>query len=321
MILKKDFDINLAKFGIHIPLGERIAIILEHLTSNYSDNIYYPKEFKDVGFTQDDLLLAHNYKYVESLWGHNLDQVMKICYELEEYGDGPPCLDFGQLRDLILREGFYTYQGMKLALKNGFCYFLGGGMHHAMSFSGRGFCLINDVVIGARKLMGENLIKTVWVLDIDAHKGDGTSEICHQDTRFITLSIHMKNGWPFSGKNNCDPEMIPSNVDIPMDLHEENLYLERLAQGLNELKQISNTRPDLAIVVDGADPYIDDKLPGSAGIRLDKKQMLSRDQLVYHFLLGNKIPMLYVMGGGYGKQVGQIYIQFLDWLLKQRSDE
>ncbi|OFZ45742.1 MAG: hypothetical protein A2381_14935 [Bdellovibrionales bacterium RIFOXYB1_FULL_37_110] len=321
MILRKDFEVKLVKFGIHIPLDERMDVILDHLTSHYSDNIFYKGNFRGEGLTKDDLLLAHTKDYVEALLGDNLVEIMGICFELDEYGDKPTTLEFRQLRDLILREAFYTYQGMQLALQQGFCYFLGGGMHHAMSFAGRGFCLINDLVIGARKLMAENLIKKVWIIDVDAHKGDGTSEMSYQDARFFTLSMHMKKGWPLLGKNNNDPEMIPSNVDIPVDFREEENYQEKLEAGLLQLAKLDPLGPDLAVVVNGADPYEYDELPGTAGIKLTKSQMFFRDQMIYRFLQGKHIPMLFVMGGGYGKKVGEVYIQFLDWLLKQRSCE
>ena len=321
MILKKDFNVNLAQFGIDIPLGERMDIILDHLTSNYSDNIYYPNDFQNLSLTRDDLLLAHTHEYVEELLGDNIDRIMRHCYELDLYEDKRVHMDFRPLRDLILREAYYTYQGMRLALQHGFCYFLGGGMHHAMSFSGRGFCLINDTVIGVKMLMREHLIKKVWVIDVDAHKGDGTSEICYRDSHFSTLSIHMQNGWPLCGKSHDDPAMIPSNIDIPIGLNEEGNYLAKLSAGLWKLEQEGLPKPELAIVVDGADPYEDDELPGTSGLKLTKAQMLSRDQMIYRFLQSNHIPMLFVMGGGYGKKAGQIYIQFLDWLLKQRSCE
>lgn len=71
-------------------------------------------------------------------------------------------------------------------------YYLGGGMHHSMSFAGRGFCLVNDMVITLRKMQAEGLIKTAWIVDVDVHKGDGAPEILQNDSTIQTFSIPGK---------------------------------------------------------------------------------------------------------------------------------
>ena len=73
-------------------------------------------------------------------------------------------------------------------------------MHHAQRAYGDGFCIVNDIVIAIRKLQAEGLVRTAWVIDIDAHKGDGTAAITLGDDSIITLSIHMAQGWPLDGK-------------------------------------------------------------------------------------------------------------------------
>jgi acetoin utilization deacetylase AcuC-like enzyme len=183
---------------------------------------------------------------------------------------------------------------------------------------GSGFCLINDIVIAARKLQADGSARQIWVIDVDAHKGDGTAALTHGDETITTLSIHMASGWPLDGPPTLDdgrpnPVFIASDIDIPIESGEEKDYVPRLAQGLHQLENMH--RPDLAIVVSGADPYEKDELPSTAGLRLSLHQMLERDQLVYRFLRERNIAAAYLMAGGYGDQVWEVYAQFLTWAL------
>ena len=77
------------------------------------------------------------------------------------------------------------------------------------------FVLINDAIIAIRKLQRERIIKSAWVIDVDVHKGDGTAEMSHGDDSIITMSVHMKNGWPLDmGKR---PWQIPSDLDVELE--------------------------------------------------------------------------------------------------------
>jgi acetoin utilization deacetylase AcuC-like enzyme len=161
-----------------------------------------------------------------------------------------------------------------------------------------------------------NKIKNSWIIDVDAHKGDGSAELTANNPYISTLSIHMKNGWPLvTGPLDSDkklyPWYIPSTIDIEMEMGQEAQYLERLQSGLEQLKA-ATARPDMAVVVQGADPYELDELPSSSKLNLTLAQMLQRDQLVANFLAREGIPALYLMGGGYGVHSHEPYVQFLN---------
>jgi acetoin utilization deacetylase AcuC-like enzyme len=245
---------------------------------------------------------------------------MTTCFELidnngnfNRYNPEHARYSFSHARDIILRQVSMLYLSSKSALSLGFSYFLGGGMHHAMSFSGRGFCLVNDIVIVLKKLLDEKAIKHAWVIDLDAHKGDGTAQLTNSDSTITTLSIHMKDGWPLNEGGPTDPWFIPSNIDIEISEGEEGQYLSKLTNGLSDLES-NFPRPDIVVVVDGADPYCEDALPSTALLKLSKEQMLERNKLVYHFLKDRNIPQSYCMAGGYGKKSWEIYFQFLHFV-------
>ncbi|MDD4974399.1 MAG: hypothetical protein PHY93_08600 [Bacteriovorax sp.] len=322
-----DCDFKFSDYGIEIPVvDDRASSVFEHLKTLDPSLTYFDPALTPQ-ITKEDLLLAHNKDFVDRIFGsyHELEREMMSCFELVDaegnyhrYNPKKAKKDFNHALSIVLKQTGMTYYATKNALTTGLSYFLGGGMHHAMSFAGRGFCLVNDIVITLRKLQKENLIKTAWVIDVDAHKGDGTSELTAKDASIVTLSIHMKEGWPLDSGSVGDPWFIPCNIEMGIDVGEEDQYLDRLSTALNELDQ-NYPRPDVAIVVNGADPYEHDELQSTDKLKLTREQMLSRDVLVYQFLLDRKIPQSYVMAGGYGKRSWEIYTQFLKFVRESSS--
>ena len=322
-----DFDFRFSEYGIEIPVvDDRASSVFESIKKDNPELAYFnPKLIPEI--TKSDLLLVHDKDFVDRLFGDydQLEQEIISCYELVDangtyhrYNPKNAKKKFTHALDIILKQVGVTYYSTKHALKNGFSFFLGGGMHHAMSFGGRGFCLVNDIVITLRKLQAENLIKTAWVIDVDVHKGDGTAELTARDSSIVTMSVHMKEGWPLDSGSVKAPWFIPSDIDVGIDVGEEAHYLDRLKVSLNEL-ELKYPRPDVVIIVDGADPYEYDELPSSSKIQLTREQLLERDVILYNFFLERKIPQSYLMAGGYGKRSWEIYSQFLKFVGESSS--
>jgi acetoin utilization deacetylase AcuC-like enzyme len=251
----------------------------------------------------------------------------------------------------VLAQVSGTYLACRLALapdnnaaSPGFCYYLGGGMHHARYDGGTGFCLINDIMIAARKLQAGKQAECIWIVDVDAHKGCGTAELIHlarargelasagggeQLPQIFSLSIHMARGWPLDEETLAKAlpghaPLIPADVEIPIESGEENYYIAELESGLRKLRrlsehyaQYSNRRregrwkPDLVRVVDGADPYEHDGLASSSLIKLSLAQCLERDRLIYEYLQNEHIPSAWIMAGGYGERAWEPPAAFL----------
>jgi acetoin utilization deacetylase AcuC-like enzyme len=266
------------------------------------------------------------------------------------------------LLSTILAQVGGTYLCCRLALAEGpgFCYYMGGGMHHARYDSGAGFCLVNDVTIALMKILSELHLHLVWIIDMDVHKGDGTAELIHfarergeletpvysaepwngegreplfatppdappankEKPSILTLSIHMAKGWPLdadslaAAKKGRAP-LIASDIDIGIDSGEEQEYTPRLAEGIKELERLSRAlypskeRPDLVLVVDGADPYEHDGLPSSSLIKLSLEQCQERDNYVYRYVTERGIPSAWIQSGGYGDRAWEPTGHFL----------
>lgn len=317
-----DCDLRFSEFGIEIPIvDDRAAHVFSSLKYLYPF-LEYTNLSKLTPITRADLERVHTHDFLNRIFGSatELQEEIYQCYELknsegqfERYNPKNQKREWKELVDIVLLQTSMTYASSKYALQNGFSYFLGGGMHHSMSFAGRGFCLVNDMVITLRKMQAEGLIKTAWIVDVDVHKGDGAPEILQNDSSIKTFSIHMKEGWPLNSGTLRDPWFIPSTVDVGIEVGQEDQYMARLEAGLLDLEELA-PNPDLVIVVNGADPYEFDELPSASFLNLSKEQMIARDKFLYQFFKSRSIPQSYVMAGGYGEKSWEIYLQFLKFV-------
>ena len=329
IIYDKKLKEGLTEFGIEIPLphsraATTIAKLKRHKTLGPRIDQWHINKVNET-ITRKDLLRVHSAEYVSRLYSDQLEEEIIRTFELIDengryyrYNPDNATHPLTQLFDRLLFKVAGTVQCCREALKKSFCFAFGGGMHHAKRDYGAGFCLVNDIVIALRKLQAENLIRTAWVIDLDAHKGDGTAVLTEEDSSITTFSIHMAHGWPLDGNAYDDqgrrnPSFVPSDIDIAVAPGEENDYVARLKDGLEKLDHIGP--PDLALVLAGADPYEKDELPSASELKLSLVQMKERDKLVYHFLKSQDIPRAYVTAGGYGEHAWQVDWQFLQWAL------
>jgi len=332
ILYDENLNEGLLEFGIEIPvLASRAVKTFELLKAHQIlgpqiDRWHIPKINEQI--SREDLLRVHSNEYVEKLYSNGLEQEIIRTFELIDaqgnyyrYNPANATLPLTRLFDRTLITVAGTIHCGRVALEKKFCFSFRGGMHHAQYEYGNGFCLLNDIVIAIRKLQAEKQIRTAWVIDVDAHKGDGTAALTRGDDTITTLSIHMAHGWPLDGAEfdaagNLNPSFIASDIDIPIARGEDHLYVARLQEGLNKLE--SFPQPDLAVVVDGSDPYERDELPSTSDLRLSLEQLKERDRLLYEFLKARGIPGAFVMAGGYGENSWKVYAQFLEWALLDR---
>jgi acetoin utilization deacetylase AcuC-like enzyme len=289
-----------------------------------------------------DIERVHSAAYVDALFSDGLLGELLNAYELigpdgkpNRYEPDKALRPLPELFDKILAQcaGSYLACAAALAAEQHFCYVLAGGNHHARYDTGAGFCLINEIIIAARKLQAEGSARIIWIIDVDAHKGCGSAELVsfirggvnpvpfEAGCDILTLSVHMARGWPLDaetlrGALPGRAPLLPSDVEIPVAEGEEAFYISRLKAGLEKLEQLTppGTKPGIAIVVDGADPYEHDGLLSSVLMRLSLEQCIERDMLIYNFLSGRKIPSAWIMAGGYGEHAWEPPYHFLKTL-------
>ena len=323
-----DASLELPRFGIGIPaLDSRTTRILEELRSDAELDAcrsrWLIEGFEDT-LELDDMLLVHSEDYARGFFDERAEARIRDAFELIS-ADGscnrwePEAAEI-PLRDMVPRlckAAAGAYRAGRTALEGGFCHFLGGGAHHGHRDFGHGFCPFNDAAAAIVKLRTEGRIERACVIDLDAHKGDGTAALFCRDPQVLTLSIHMARGWPLDGSlPSGHPSYTPSDFDIPIESGEEDVYLERLEEGLEALRR--HTPLDFAVVLAGSDPWEGDALPSAAALRLKSRQLFLRDRRAWDFLDSEGIPSAWLTAGGYGKDAWRIHVQFLRWVLRRR---
>lgn len=321
LVYNKILNLNLDRYGIGVPLkNSRDQKTYSYLSQKFPDQIMTTQTCDFPEISRQDLEAVHDHDFVADLYSSQraLAKQIILAYELSQYGE----------KDLVDQESFHYQElfdtilwhcrGVLLTMRKAyescekFCYFLGGGMHHAMSFGGRGFCLVNDGVIALEKLRKLYDLKNIWVIDVDAHKGDGTAQLAQNREWLHTLSLHMADFWPFGQpcENSKSPWLIPSDIDVAFGVGEEHLYLELLEKSLRDM-ELRFPCPDFVWILAGADVFEHDELPSAKGINLTKEQVLQRDLTIYNFFKQRKTPQGWCLAGGYGDRTWEIPSQFL----------
>ena len=329
ILYNPDAFLDLPRFGIGIPaLDERKTRILEELGADAAleerRGEWLIEGYEDM-FGLEDILLAHSEEYARGFFDERAGQRIRDAFELTLSDGSPnrwePESAKSPLRDMVprlCRSAAGVYRAGRIGLDCGFCQFLGGGAHHGHRDFGHGFCAFNDLAAAILKLRGEGRIERAWVIDVDAHKGDGTAALFAEDSRVLTLSIHMARGWPLDGSfSSGHPSYTPSDFDIPIESGEEDVYLKRLEAGLEALAR--DAPADFAVVVAGVDPWEGDALPSTAALRLNLDQLFRRDRMVWDFLDSEGIPSAWLTAGGYGEGAWRVHFQFLSWVLRRRT--
>lgn len=329
ILYSSDTLLNLARFGIGVPtLNARKTRTLEALKGDAElgkrRSEWLIEGFDDT-FGLEDIRLAHSEEYARGFFDERAEEQIRNAFELTLSDKGldrwePEAAEM-PLRDMVphlCRSAAGVYRAGRIALDSGFCQFLGGGAHHGHRDFGHGLCAFNDLAAVILKLRGEGRIERACVIDVDAHKGDGTAALFAEDPRVLTLSIHMARGWPLDGSlPSGHPSHTPSDFDIPIEAGEEDVYLQRLEAGLEALRR--HAPMDFAVVVAGADPWEGDELLSSSALRLNLDQLFQRDRMVWDFLDSEGIPSAWLTAGGYGEGAWRVHFQFLSWVLRRRT--
>ena len=139
----------------------------------------------------------------------------------------------------------------RLALRHGLASHLAGGTHHAHPGFGSGFCIFNDCAVTAQVLLNQGTVRTLMVIDLDVHQGDGTAACFAEDQRVFTVSVHAGSNFPLRKVN--------SDCDLPLaDGTDDAGYLSAIGDLLPEL--LDQINPDLVLYNAGVDPHRDDRL-------------------------------------------------------------
>ena len=136
--------------------------------------------------------------------------------------------------------------------------------HHAERSRGMGFCIFNNVAVGAAHAMAEHGLERVAVVDFDVHHGNGTEQIFAGDSRVLMVSTFQHPLYPYCGIDNPAANM----VNIPLSAGSGGDEF-RAAVCDYWLPALEAYRPQLIMISAGFDAHREDPLAGLKFVEAD----------------------------------------------------
>ncbi len=166
--------------------------------------------------------------------------------------------------------------------------------HHAEADRAMGFCIFNNIAVGARYAQSLGY-KRVFIIDFDVHHGNGTEHIFYEDDSVFYFSTHQYPHYPGTGsreeRGRGKGEGYTYNIPMPAGAGDRE-YHEAYNKTLPEL--VSDFKPDIILVSAGYDLHERDPLAGisvtDSGIRSIIRGIVDSK---------NSVPFVFALEGGY----------------------
>ena len=140
--------------------------------------------------------------------------------------------------------------------ENAFCAVRPPG-HHAEKDKAMGFCIYNNVAVGANYLINKYKLNKVAIIDFDVHHGNGTQDIFNDNEKVLYISTHQFPYYPGSGTE-LEKGKYNNILNIPLPAgttSEEYLNAYEFV-----LKRIREFKPEFILLSAGFDAHKDDPL-------------------------------------------------------------
>lgn len=162
--------------------------------------------------SRESLALAHTPALIDSILGH------APIAEREFVAMDPDTFMSPGTADAALRAAGAAIEAVDRIVagevKNAFCAVRPPG-HHAGRDHAMGFCLFNNVAVGAMHARAAHGLNRIAVIDFDVHHGNGTQDIFWNDANLFYASTHQAPLYP--GTGNADETGISCNiVNVPL---------------------------------------------------------------------------------------------------------
>jgi acetoin utilization deacetylase AcuC-like enzyme len=271
-----------------LPEGHRFPMIKYELLPEqllYEGSVQPTNFFEPQPAQEARILDTHDKTY----W-HRLKNLELTPSEIRKTGF--PLSELLVKREVVINQG--TIDCALYALQYGVAMNIAGGTHHAFADRGEGFCLLNDIAMGARYLLRHHGFTRILVVDLDVHQGNGTASIFRHEPRVFTFSMHGAANYPLHKEQ--------SDLDLPLpDGTDDAHYLGLLHNTLPRLME--EVQPEFVFYLSGVDVLATDKL-GRLG--MTKTGCKARDRFVLQTCKQAGVPVAVSMGGGYSVKIADI---------------
>jgi acetoin utilization deacetylase AcuC-like enzyme len=281
--------------GFAAPLGEHImpmakfALVAEGAAQMDGVQIAEPKPVAVA-----DLARVHSAEYIDAV-RHGEPRALA---ESQKFPWSP------QLFPSVCLTNGACLAAARQALGDGASAALASGFHHACADHGEGFCTFNGLVVAADALVASGEACRVGVLDLDLHYGNGTAQLAAPRPHLFQVSIYGNDYWA---------NMPYRDVTVPRHVDGENHRSFALPAGCDRatllatlqraLPLLAEAQIDLLLFQAGADPYFEDPY---SPLQLDHDDLLARDRAVFDFTRNARLPVAWVLAGGYTKDIRKV---------------
>ena len=217
-------------------------------------------------------------------------------------GDVQVCPDSWEAAHLAAGGVMVAVDGvMSKQAKNAFCVVRPPG-HHATPQAGMGFCLFNNVAIGARYLQKKYGIGKVLIVDWDVHHGNGTQDIFEEDPSVFYFSTHQAHIYPGTGfkEERGKEKAVGTILNFPIESNSQSRINVLNAFTGPLVEAMESFRPEFIFISAGFDAHKDDPL---GGFNLTDQDFVSLTEVIKKLAEQySEARIVSVLEGGYNLQ-------------------
>ena len=139
-------------------------------------------------------------------------------------------------------------------VENAFCNIRPPG-HHAERSRAMGFCIFNNIAVGAAHALTHHGLQRVAIADFDVHHGNGTEEIFYGEPRVMLCSTFQHPFYPYAGADSSNDHII--NVPLAAGTGGDEF---RTAVTQHWLPALERFQPEFLLISAGFDAHRDDDM-------------------------------------------------------------
>ncbi len=169
--------------------------------------------------------------------------------------------------------------------------------HHAERDTPMGFCLFDNIAVGAAWFCANNPGKRAAIVDFDVHHGNGTQDIFYVRSDVLFISLHQDPLYPFKGKKHetgyGEGKGFTLNFPLPAGTAGEvyrEIFRNEIIQALRKYS------PSVLFISAGFDAHRSDPL---ANMSLETNDYFELTRILKDFAAEKNIPVVSVLEGGY----------------------
>ena len=298
----------------HIESPERLSAIDMAIDDHFKDDDFIP-------------LTPRPATFEELSWNHHPDYIKTIeaTADIKQYMSLDPdtvtCPESFEVARLAAGGVFSVIDAIAQGeLDGAFCLVRPPG-HHAEPDRAMGFCLFNNVALGAHYSMKVHGLKRCLIVDFDLHHGNGTQKSFYRNPDILYFSTHQYPYYPGTGGADevgaGSGEGFTVNCPLHAGCTDEDyavIFREILIPIAREFA------PEIVIVSAGFDIWWQDPL---GGMKVTEKGISAMARALIDIALDVAMgKIVFVLEGGYSKEgLGRGVVTILEQLLEKERDQ